>query len=227
MWIKFSILMFVALINIILGFLIIFKNKNNDKSKLYFSLMCFSAGLWSLVSALIQIISNVPYYIWVDRFIYVFTSFSVLSFLFFSYEFPYRIKRILSLLKYFFIIITFLMILLVLSNKFILGVYYYNGSLYQLENKGLNLIYGLYFIILLTYSYYLLFYKYFKSQGINKSVLKYLIHSTLIPFILSVLFAWYLPYIGKHYLYWIGPVFTIIMNYLIFRLFLGKTKLNE
>jgi hypothetical protein len=227
MWIKFSILIFVALFNISLGLIILLKNKNKDKSKLYFSLMCFSAGLWSFVSALVQITTNIPYYIWIDRSIYVFTSFSVLFFLFFSYEFQYKIRKIPNILKYFFIILTFLMILLVLSNKFIIGVYHYNEFLYQLENKGLNLIYGLYFMMLLICSYYLLFFKCFKSQGINKSVLKYLIYSTLFPFILAVLFAWYFPYTGRHYLYWIGPIFTIIMNYLIFRLFLGKTKLNE
>jgi len=221
MWIKFSILMLVALLNLSLGIIILLKNKNKDKSKLYFSLMCFSAGLWSLVSALIQTITNSYYYIWIDRFIYVFTSISVFLFLFFSYEFPYRVKRISNFLRYFFISLTLIMIGMVLSSKFIFDVYYYNGNLYQLENKTLNLIYGLYFLFFLFYSYYLLFKKYFISSGINKTRLMFVIICTFFPFIFSVLFAWYFPYIGKHYLYWIGPVFTILMNlsvgYLLFK----------
>ena len=87
MWIKFSILIFVALFNISLGLIILLKNKNKDKSKLYFSLMCFSAGLWSFVSALVQITTNIPYYIWIDRSIYVFTSFSVSASI--SWVFPF------------------------------------------------------------------------------------------------------------------------------------------
>ena len=222
MWIKFSILMLVALINIGLGIIIWLKNNNRPKFIKYFVLMCLCAGLWSLVSALIQLITNVYWYIWIDRFIYVFTSFSVLLFLFFSYEFPYRIKKMSNILKYFIILFTFIMICLVLSNKFIFGVYERNGVLYQLENKILNLIYGVYFIIFLFYSYYLLFRKYFISSGINKSRLLFIIICTFFPFIFSVLFAWYFPYIGRHYLYWIGPVFTIFMNFFIAYLLFKK-----
>ena len=224
MWIKFIILMFVALLNLTLGVLISVKNRGKEKFIKYFVLMCFSAGLWSLVSALIQLITNVYWYIWIDRFIYVSTSFSVLFFLFFSYEFPYRIKKIHNVLKYFIILFTFIMICLVLSNKFIFGVYQYNGTLYQLENKSLNLIYGLYFIVFLFYSYYLLFKKYFISSGINKLRLLFVIICTFFPFILSVLFAWYFPYTGKHYLYWIGPIFTIFMNFSITYLLFKRTS---
>ena len=114
------------------------------------------------------------------------------------------------------------MICMVLSNKFIFGVYYYKGSLYQLESDLLNLIYGLYFLIFLAYSYYLLFKKCFVSSGINKSRLIFVIISTFFPFMFSVLFSWYFPYTGRHYLYWIGPVFTIIMNFSIAYLFFKK-----
>jgi hypothetical protein len=222
MWLKFSILMLVAVINISLGIIIWKKNINKDKARLYFSLMCFSAGLWSLFSALIQIITSEYYYIWIDRFIYTSTSISVFLFLFFSYEFPYRLRKMSNWCKYFFILLTSMMIFMVLSNKFIVGVYTYKGNLYQLESKTLNLIYGLYFLSFLFYSYYFLLRKYFESSGINKSRLLFVVIYTFFPFIFSVLFAWYFPYTGKHYLYWLGPVFTIIMNFSIAYLLFKK-----
>ena len=63
--------------------------------------------------------------------------------------------------------------------------------------------------------------KYILSEGINKKRLLIIIISTLIPFILGMIFDWYVIYIGKYDFDRIGPIFTIIMSgsiaYLLFK----------
>ncbi len=225
MWIKFTILVFISLINFILAVVILLNNKNKDKSKLYFSLMSFSAGFWSLTSAFTQIISSTELYLWIDRLIYVSTTFIIIFFFYFSAEFPYRALKIKPMLKYLLLLISLVIIIMILFSNLIYGAYKYNSVFYQLENKQLNLIYGIYFIIIFLISFLFLFYKYFTLTGINKKNIRYIIYSTLLPFSFAILFAWYFPYQGKHYLYWIAPIFTVLMNLFIADLLFKK--INE
>ncbi len=96
--------------------------------------------------------------------------------------------------------------------------------MYQAENSLLLLAYGVYFMLILFISYYVLFTKYFKSQGVNRKILLWLISGTLMAFIFGIFFAWYMPYINKQHLNWIGPIASIFMNFSIFYLFFKKEE---
>ena len=221
MLIKFSILIFVVLINFLLGTVIYLKSRSRVKFGVYFSLMCFSAALWSLCIALTLMVLNRDIFLWPVKFSFIFATLIFIFFLLFSIEFPYKDKKVSKIFKYYFYLSTIFIFYIILSNKLVIGIYQDNFGLHQMENKFLHLIYGLYFLILLIYSYYSLFLKYHKSQGVNRSRLMFVILGALIPFIFGIFFVWYVPHINKHYLLWIGPIFSIFMTlsigYLLFK----------
>ena len=221
MWTKFAILMFVALINLGLGILVLSKNKSKEKFIKYFALMCVSAGLLSFCIALASVTLNETIFLWLVKLSFISAVFIFIFFLLFSIEFPYKDKKVSKVFKYFVYLSTIFIFYIILSGKLFIGIYQYNSSLYEMEDKFFHLIYGLYFFILLIYSYYLLFLKYHKSQGVNRSRLMFVILGALIPFIFGIFFVWYVPHINKHYLLWIGPIFSIFMTlsigYLLFK----------
>jgi len=214
--------MLVAVLNIVLGLIILMKNKNRDKSKLYFSLMYFSAGLWSGSISLSLLIINEDIFLWFAKFFFIFATMIFLSFLLFCIEFPYKMKKLPVLFKYLIILATIYIFYISLSNRLLIGVESYKFGLREVENSFYHLIYGMYFFILLIYSYYSLFYKYFNSSGVNKSRLLWIIVSTLISFTLGIFFRWYLPYKDAYDFYWLAPIFIIFMNFSITYLLFKK-----
>ena len=222
MWIKFSILMLVAVLNISLGLIILLKNKNKDKSKLFFSLMCFSAACWAAGIGLTRVIFNEFIFWIVVKFVYISATIIFVSFFMFCINFLYKIKKVSNFFKIFISLFTAFIFYIILSGKLFIGLYKYQSNLFEREHGGLLLVYGLYFFILLVYSYCLLFLKHKNSHGINQLRLVIVIIGTFIPFVLGIWFAWYMPYINKHYLDWMGPVFVFFMTFSISYLFFKK-----
>lgn len=220
-WLKFGILLIAAILNLIIGLLVYKKDGTRNKSQIYFVLVCLSASMWIISSSIIQITKNPIYFLWADKFIYFFTTLIIFFFWAFVDEFPYRLKKFSNIRNFLIIIITILILSITLSNFLIIGNYTLNGILYQKENKNLNFLYGIYFILLFVYSSHIIIKKYLTSVGVNKNRLGLIIFGTIPSFIIGTIFAWYLPYIGKHYLYWIGTLFTVPMNlsiaYLLFK----------
>ncbi|MCD4705328.1 hypothetical protein K8R66_04620, partial [bacterium] len=154
------------------------------------------------------------------RVFYTATTIIILSFLMFSVNFLYSYK-VSIVFKYIIILFTLYIFYIIFSGDLFIGVYEYKGLMYELEDRTLHLIYGIYFIGIMIYSHYLLFLKYFKSQGVNKNRSLFVIIGTTISFILGTFFAWYMPHINKHHLDWIGPIFILSMTlsiaYLLFK----------
>ncbi|MCD4705822.1 hypothetical protein K8R61_01950 [bacterium] len=219
MWLKFAILMLVAVINIVLGLIIWQRNKNKDKARFYFSLMCISAGLWSIGIGTSLLIRQVNFYLLNAQLFYLFATLIFLFFYFFSIHIIYNYS--FRLLNYIVVLFTVFILFIIFSDYFLIGTYLDMYGLHEIENKSLHLLYGLYIFILLFYSYYLLFRKYLKSQGVNKRIILFILITTSIPFVLGIIFDWYLPHINKHYLDWIGPIFVFFMtfsiSYLLFK----------
>lgn len=220
MWIKFSILMLVALLNLSLGILISIKNQGKEKFIKYFVLLYFSATIWTLGLGFALLITDANLFLIIARVFYVAATVIVLSFFMFSVHFLYSYK-LNKIFKYIISLFTLYIFYIILSGDLFIGVYEYRGLMHELEDSILHLIYGIYFIGIMIYSHYLLFLKYRESQGINKSRLLFVIIGTLTSFVFGTFFAWYMPYINKHYLDWIGPVFVFFMtfsiSYLLFK----------
>ena len=166
-WLKFGILLITSIINFTLGLIVYKRNITKNKSQTYFSLMCFSAGMWILFSSIVQITENPIHFLWADRLIYFFTTLIISFFWIFTAEFPYKLKGFINVWNILIILITIIILSITLSNFLIIGNYELNRTLYQKENKTLNLIYGIYFILLFFYSSSLIIKKYI-VQNVKK-----------------------------------------------------------
>lgn len=221
--IKIIILLISLVSNIFIGIKILQKNKGiNNRANTYFAFMCFVAGIWTIIDIMILHTLNNDISIILNQLVYFCTTLIIILFLLFSVEFPYKLLRIPKCMYYVLVSISLFIFYIIFSKNFIIRHYYYNKILYQVVDINLNLIYGIYFITLLIFALLILLKKYILAQGINKQILKNILLATTIPYILGVFFAWYLPYIGKHYYDWIGAVSALLMNLLIAHLIFKK-----
>ena len=219
-WLKFGILVFISLLNIILGLLIFKKNSAKQKFLNYFGLMCVITGIWTISIGASLLIKNVNIYKHLVKLFYISATCIFIFFTLFAEEFIYKIYK-KNTYRYLMLIIFLIFLILIMSNQFCVDTYTDKYGLHEIENKTIHLLYGVYIIMLSFYSYYILFLKFISSNGINKNILKFIITGTMFPLVIGIYFDWYLPQIGKHYLDWIGPIFTAIMNlsitYLLFK----------
>ncbi len=221
--IKIIILLISLVSNIFIGIKILQKNKGiNNRANTYFAFMCFVAGIWTILIICLLSTLNNNLSIILNKLIYSSTLLIIMCFFMFSIEFPYRVFKIKKALYYILILLTLIIFYIIFSPDFIIGHYTYNNNLYQIENNILNLIYGIYFIILFIISLLIFIRKYILAEGINKTILKSILLATIIPYILGIIFAWYFPHIGKHYLHWLGAVSALLMNLLIAHLIFKK-----
>ncbi len=222
MWTRFLILMLVTLLNVSLGFFVLKKSRANI-AKIYFSFICFASAMWSAGLALASVIRKEDIFLINMRFLYIAATAIFLFFFLFAVNFLYKYKLNI-ILKYLFILVSAGIFYVIISGQLFEGIYEYQGFIYQLENNSLILIYGIYFILILLISYYILLRKFFISQGVNRKILSWLISWTAIAFILGIFFAWYMTCLGKQYFNWFGCLATIFMNFSIFYLCFKKVE---
>ncbi|MDD4289740.1 MAG: histidine kinase N-terminal 7TM domain-containing protein [Patescibacteria group bacterium] len=219
-WLKFGILIVISLLNMSLGLLIFKKNSAKQKCLNYFGLICMSTGIWAISIGSSLLIKNVGVYKLLVKLFYISATCIFIFFALFAEEFIYKIYK-KNIYRYLILIIFSIFLIFIVSNQFCIDTYTDKYGLHEVENKKIHLFYGIYIIMVSLYSYYILFKKFIASNGINKNILKFIILGTLVPFVIGIYFDWYFPQIGKHYLDWIGPIFTAIMNlsiaYLLFK----------
>ena len=149
MWIKFSILILVALINVVLGLVILLRNRNKDKFIRYFFLICLSGSLWSIGVALSLIITNAFCFLWIVKVSFILSCLIFIFFLLFAIEFPYKIKKTSRLIKYCLYLATLFIFYIIIFDKLVIATYFDNFGLHYMEDKFLNLVFALYFVLLL------------------------------------------------------------------------------
>jgi len=222
MWTRFLILMLVTLLNISLGFFVLKKSRANI-AKMYFSFICFASAMWSLGWALASVIRKENIFLLDMRFLYIAATAIFLFFFLFAVNFLYKYK-LARIVKYLIFLTSIAIVYIIVSGRLFEGIYEYQGFVYQLENNALILIYGIYFLLILLFSYYILLRKFLQSQGVNRKILSWLISWTAIAFILGIFFAWFMTCLGKQYFNWIGCLSTIFMNFSIFYLLFKKVE---
>lgn len=212
----------VGLLNLVLALVIYKKDKWKTRSMIFFSLFCILTFLWSISVAGTFMARNISLLIWLNKFSYFFAACIFLLFLKFSIEYPYQINKLSKMLVTIIYIFSITIFYFIFFDKLFSEIKLFPFGLHEIENNNILLIYGIYLIFLLLCSYYILIKKYILSQGINKTRLIIVILGTLIPFILAMIFDWYVIYIGRYDLDRNGPFFGIIMNLSIFYLLLKK-----
>jgi len=222
-WLKFGILIIVGLINLTIGIVIFTKYRGGEKSTKYFGLLCVSTLLWSINIGLIAVVKNNSIYKTLGNLTYTTGALILINFFIFSIYFLHTTKnKSLILFKILIIIFSILTLYILFTNIMVSKIYTKNNQISYTPNAILHLLYGILFLIILLYAYYILIKKYINSQGINKKRISIVVLGTAISFILGFYFDWYLIHINVFKFFWLGPIFTITMNFSIAYLLFKK-----
>lgn len=218
--IKNIILVIVASLNFLLGFHILFKNFKN-KVNLYFGLAVVSTGFWTLAIAIFYSIEDFILLILFARIFYCFGALIFFFFLLFSIVFPYESK--IKTLNRFFLVLPLLIILFTILYPGLLieGIEFEKPEFhYILENSFWQVLFFIYFLVYLSIAYFILIKKFRKSEGLNRSQIKFILIVTPPAFLSGIVFDIILPIYRIYYFDWIGPIFSLIalasVSYLLF-----------
>lgn len=208
-WINI-LLITTALVNLLLGFIILRKGRRSDVNKAY-SYSIFSIIVW--IVAMIFYRSSIKYEFFFAQILYIAPTFIASIFLYFTYIFPHeysidqeRAKKSLLIFG-----INFLLVILIA----IPGVIITDVQLRPGQEKAIyfSSYYPIYFIYITTYfffAYFRLLRKYMSpnSSRLDKAQILYLTLGHLLSSNLAFVTNLTLPWLGYFRLNWIGQIFT-------------------
>lgn len=211
-----NILLLVAgLINLLMS-VIVFSRGIKTKINLYFGLLTFSNFFWagSLFLSRLAILGN--WFFWAS-FTYVAAIGIVMSLYYFSIFFPIRTKLTKTILNYFVLLVGIVFsIIIFIDNLFFIEhsrdvypyILYYNNLSY--------ILYSLFFIFLSLMAVYNFLCKYKSLEFIFKKQIGLLLIFIIIGLAFGIYFDLILCYFGNFKYNWLGPVFTLPMNFIVF-----------
>src|SRR3989344_5445518 len=208
------LVLLVGFIGMIYGLIVYSGNKTN-KTNIWFVLF---VAFWSISMFFFRSSMDVPNAIFWARILYLSATFIPACFLGFSYIFP-QDKTFLSSWKNYLIFIPFALVavLSLLPNVLILNVNIFTGKEKEIIfNKFNYSLYVLYINVYFGWNYIVLIKKYFKSSGVTKTQLAYIVIGTLISTLIGVTTNLLLPTFGIFALNWVGQVGLIVMLTTIF-----------
>jgi len=211
------LVLLVGFIGMIYGLIVYSGNKTN-KTNIWFFLFVLSVAFWSISMFFFRSSIDVPNAIFWARILYLSATFIPACFLGFSYIFP-EDKTFLSSWKNYLIFIPFALVavLSLLPNVLILNVNIFTGKEKEIIfNKPFYVFYSAYINIYFGWNYFILIKKYFKSSGVVKTQLAYIIIGTLVSTLIGVTTNLLLPTFGIFALNWVGQVGLIVMLTTIF-----------
>ena len=211
------LVLLVGFIGMIYGLIVYSGNKTN-KTNIWFFLFVLSVAFWSISMFFFRSSIDVPNAIFWARILYLSATFIPACFLGFSYIFP-EDKTFLSSWKNYLIFIPFALVavLSLLPNVLILNVNIFTGKEKEIIfNKPFYAFYSAYINIYFGWNYFILIKKYFKSSGVIKTQLAYIIIGTLVSTLIGVTTNLLLPTFGIFALNWVGQVGLIVMLTTIF-----------
>ena len=211
------LVLLVGFIGMVYGLIVYSGNKKN-KTNIWFFLLVLSVAFWSISMFFFRSSVDVPNSIFWARILYLSATIIPACFLGFSYIFP-EDKIFLKSWKNYLIFIPFIFIAVIslLPDVLIKNVNIISGKEKEIIfNKSTYTLYSLYINIYFGWNYIVLIKKYFKSSGIIKTQLTYIIIGTLVSTIVGVTTNLLLPTFGIFALNWVGQVGLIVMLTTIF-----------
>ncbi|MDP2684723.1 MAG: ATP-binding protein [bacterium] len=199
----------VVLGNLILGTLVLLRNKTNKINR-YLFLLAFSVSIWTFSNYISNIITTEQAAIIWGKLTYISAIFIAFSFLFFTISFTEKKVKITKIVS---ISLSFILIVLIIFTNFIIGnEIEFEGAIVYISYGSYFFIYFLLFIYLLLESFLLLFVGYKKSQLKKRSQYIYLFLSTFIAAFFATLLNLILPFVtGYGELTLFGPLATLIL----------------
>lgn len=215
------VLLIAGLINLIMSILVISRGWRN-KVNLYFSLLTFFNFLWALGLFFSRYLFDIStlWLFWAQS--TYFSALGIIISLFnFSIYFPLKIKNINKYFIYIISIILFVLWLVVFKWDLFIVEYSYDyiNDVYVLfYNKTMYLSYSVFFLFLGVFALYNLIYKYVIFEKIFKKQILFLLITVIFGLIFGAYFDLVLCYFNIFKFNWLGPLFTLPMNFAAFYL---------
>lgn len=206
----------VALLNLLIGCYIYFKNWRSQL-KFSFLLLTIGVALWSIGLALSNYINNgLEASLFWSRFTYIASGFIAFSFLWLTMLFPFDQKLALRRLGLLFSPFLFLLIITIISPSFIITSVNLQKWGYDASYNIIGyILFSFYFLFYVSIGFYYLIKRYLTLEGILKSNLRFLIIGIGISAIFGIVFDLILPFGNYWQLNWLGPYFTLFMVFSI------------
>ncbi|MCB9802795.1 hypothetical protein H6761_02115 [Candidatus Nomurabacteria bacterium] len=225
---KALLLFLAAILNLIMSLIIIRRGWKNPINK-YFSLMTFFNILWAGGLLLFRLSNNYEVVRFSASFIYFASLLVVLNLFYFTIHFPFKnvnlndyFKKILSFIFY-----VASLYFLFFYQKFSLSVKinYLNTVVYE---PIAYLIFTIVLSILMLLAIVHLWLKYLKADKIFKRSIFLVLLGVIVGVAAGSYFNLYAMYFDEFRFYYLGPLFTLAINFVAFYLiFLKKDKKLE
>lgn len=229
MSIQNAFLLIAALVNLIMS-IIVFSRGLKNKVNLYFGSLTFFNFLWPLFlffSRAFFLVSN--YWILYSSLTYVAAIGIVIFLYYFSIYFPIQSRKSSIYINYLLIFGGLILsVFIFLDNMFFVGFDIDTiNNIYILHfNKITYLIYSLFFVGVVFLALYNFLYKLKNIELIFKKQIKYFLITIIIGIVLGTYFDLFLCYFGNFSFNWLGPIFTLPMNFVAFYLIFLINKNN-
>ena len=220
---KNSLLLVVALLNLMIGFYVYSKNWKSQL-RLSFLLLTIGVTLWILSITLSNNFRILIYSLfWSTSFNYIAAGFIAFSFLWLTKLFPF--ERQLSSKKLVVLFLPFLLLLITLifyPSFIITRVNFKPGSYDAIYNIYGYSIFSFYFLFYMGLGFYNLIKNYLLLEGVLKNNIKLLIIGLGIGAILGIIFDLILPFFNYWSLIWLGPYFSLVMVFCVAYMMMKK-----
>ena len=220
------VLLASGIINLIMSIFILSRGVKHNKVNLYFSLLTFFNFLWATSLALGNIFISDLWKMFA-RLAYP-ASLGIAIFLFyFTYHFPFRLKKINNLTNILIWIPAVLFsVIIFIDNLFITNfIQNLGGIFYNLEYNNISyILFAIYFFIVVLAAVYNLVNKYKSSEVLFKKQILFLLFTIIIGLALGSYFDLISCYFGIFNYAWAGPPFTLLMNFAVFYLIFSNRE---
>src|SRR3989338_2176094 len=198
--------------------LIIYSGNKKNQTNLWFFLFVLFVAFWCVSMFFFRSAGDVLNAILWAKFLYLSAAITPVCFLGFSYIFP-EDRPFLKSWKNYLIFIPFMFIAAIslLPEALIISVNIIPGKEKEIIfNKFNYSLYVLYINVYFGWNYIVLIKKYFKSSGVTKTQLAYIVIGTLVSTLIGLTTNLLLPTFGIFALNWVGQVGIIAMLTTIF-----------
>jgi signal transduction histidine kinase len=197
------LLLGLVLVNLFLGFVVIKQSRN--KQNFSFFLMIIATVGWTVVNGIADSkIGNISAILLANRLSFTFATFIAISFYLFTYYFPKVVNKT-RVLNIVIIILGLLVAILTLSGTVVLAIKPTQWG-FDIVYGGLYLAFVSYFILVASFSFFILWRKYKKLTGIDRLQIRYVLLGTFLTAALASITNLILPLLtGSNPLAKYGP----------------------
>jgi hypothetical protein len=221
-------LLIAGLVNLAMT-IIVMKRGIKSKINLYFALLTFFNFTWVICLILAYTMSNINMVNFYDRSTNLSGIGIIVSLFYFTLHFPYQREKISDIKTKIIWLLAIVLSILIYTKWFVVNTVWVDKFPHYVAYyyKPVFILYAVYFFVLAIWSIYFLVKKYKLAEGPIKQQLQSLILAIIVGLVFGACFDIIVPYFGDFSPGWLGPVFTLFMNIVVFRAIRSpKEKIN-